>query len=87
MTVLPPRALDAGITGWRGVSRRLVWVEVTGVLVPVNAAGLVVKEAPVGVHVVNRRRLSRWLRHRPDVLDADTLNVIYDAARRSSTWR
>lgn len=32
MTVLPPRALDAGITGWRGVSRRLVWVDVTAVL-------------------------------------------------------
>lgn len=32
MTVLPPRALDAGITGWRGVSRRLVWVDVAAVL-------------------------------------------------------
>jgi membrane protein YdbS with pleckstrin-like domain len=32
MTVLPPRALDAGITGWRGVSRRLVWVDITAVL-------------------------------------------------------
>ena len=32
MTVLPPRALDAGLTGWRGVSNRLVWVEVAGVL-------------------------------------------------------
>lgn len=33
MTVLPPRALDAGIAGWRGVSHRLVWVDVAGVLV------------------------------------------------------
>lgn len=33
MTVLPPRALDAGLTGWRGVSGRLVWVEVATVLV------------------------------------------------------
>jgi membrane protein YdbS with pleckstrin-like domain len=32
MTVLPPRALDAGITGWRGVSRRLVWVDVAAIL-------------------------------------------------------
>ena len=32
MTVLPPRALDAGIAGWRGVSHRLVWVDVAGVL-------------------------------------------------------
>jgi membrane protein YdbS with pleckstrin-like domain len=32
MTVLPPRALDAGIAGWRGVSRRLVWVDVAAIL-------------------------------------------------------
>lgn len=32
MTVLPPRALDAGITGWRGVSGRLVWVEIAAVV-------------------------------------------------------
>ncbi|GAA2751210.1 PH domain-containing protein [Amnibacterium kyonggiense] len=32
MTVLPPRALDAGLTGWRGVSPRLVWVEIAAVL-------------------------------------------------------
>lgn len=33
MTVLPARALDAGITGWRGVSGRLIWVDVAGILV------------------------------------------------------
>ena len=32
MTVLPPRALDAGLTGWRGVSGRLIWVEVASVV-------------------------------------------------------
>ncbi|WP_375389207.1 PH domain-containing protein [uncultured Amnibacterium sp.] len=32
MTVLPPRALDAGITGWRGVSNKLVWVDVAAIL-------------------------------------------------------
>jgi uncharacterized protein len=32
MTVLPPRALDAGIAGWRGVSHRLVWVDVAGIV-------------------------------------------------------
>jgi uncharacterized protein len=32
MTALPPRALDAGIAGWRGVSRRLVWVDVAAIL-------------------------------------------------------
>ena len=40
MTVLPPRALDAGLSGWRGVSPRLVWVEIATVLV--SAVGGVV---------------------------------------------
>jgi hypothetical protein len=62
-------------------------VEVTGVVVPVNASDVVVKQAPVGVHVVNRRRFGRWLRGRAHVLDAATIEVIYDVARRPSTWR
>ena len=62
-------------------------VQVTGVVVPVNASDVVVKQAPVGVHVVNRRRLSRWLRRQVSVLDAETIDAIYDAARRPSTWR
>ena len=32
MTVLPPRALDAGIADWSGVSHKLVWVDVAGIL-------------------------------------------------------
>ena len=32
MTVVPPRGLDAGISGWRGVSNRLVWVDVAAIL-------------------------------------------------------
>jgi membrane protein YdbS with pleckstrin-like domain len=41
MTVLPPRALDAGITGWRGVSPRLVWVDVAGILMSAVGGGVV----------------------------------------------
>ena len=41
MTVLPPRALDAGIAGWRGVSNRLVWVDVAGVLMSALFGGVV----------------------------------------------
>jgi hypothetical protein len=62
-------------------------VEVTGVVVPVNASDVVVKESPVDVHVVNRRRLSRWLRRRAEVLDPETIAAIYAAARRPITWR
>jgi hypothetical protein len=62
-------------------------VEVTGVVVPVNASDVVVKQAPVGVHVVNRRRLSRWLRGRAHVLDAGRIAAVHDAARRPSSWR
>ncbi len=41
MTVLPPRALDAGIHGWRGVSNRLVWVDVAAVLMSALFAAVV----------------------------------------------
>jgi len=61
-------------------------VGVTGVVLTVNASDVVVKQAPVGVHVVNRRRLARWLRARSHVLDADSIDRIYDAARRPATW-
>jgi len=62
-------------------------VEVTGVVVPVNASDVVVKQPPVGVHVVNRRRLCRWLCDRPHVWDAVMIDEIHEAARRPSTWQ
>jgi hypothetical protein len=62
-----------------------VWV--AGVVVPVNASDVVVKQAPIGVDVVTRRRLGRWLRNRPRVLDAVMIDEIHEAARRPSTWR
>lgn len=40
MTTLPPRALDAGLTGWRGVSRRLVWVEIATALLGAIGGGV-----------------------------------------------
>lgn len=59
---------------------------VRGVVVPVNASDVVVK-ALVGVHVVDRRQLRRWLRSRVDVLGIDAIDAIYEAARRPGTWR
>src|SRR3954452_16084203 len=44
------RRLDAGITGWRGVSRQYVWVELAGI-----AVGAVIGLAVgVGALLVNR---------------------------------
>ena len=62
-------------------------VAVTGVVVPVNADDISIKAAPVDVPVMNRRRLVRWLRWRPVSLEAATVEAIYDAARRSTTWQ
>ena len=62
-------------------------VGVAGVVVPVNAHDIVIRSAPADVHVMNRRRLARWLRRRPVTLDAATVDTIYDAARRSATWQ
>jgi hypothetical protein len=41
VTVLPPRALDAGLSGWRGVSGRLIWVEIASIVGSAIAGGVI----------------------------------------------
>jgi hypothetical protein len=60
---------------------------VTGVVVPVKADSIVIKAAPADVHVMNRRKLVRWLRGRGPTLERATVEAIYETARRSTTWR
>jgi hypothetical protein len=62
-------------------------VEVTGVVVPVNAGDIVIRKPPADVHVVGRRKLHRWLRQREPLLDGASVSAIYEIARRSTTWR
>ena len=62
-------------------------VPVDGLIVPVNAAELVVKSQPTGVHVVPRMQIASWLTRLGDVLDDDQVAAIHDQARRSTTWR
>lgn len=61
-------------------------VPVTGVLVPVNARDITIKKPPVDVAVVNRRRLRRFLRRQPEMLDAAAVEAIFGHGRRPSTW-
>ncbi len=58
-----------------------------GIVVPVGADGLVIKAPPRDAYVVNRMALAKWLRSRPELLDRDAVEAIYQAARRSTTWR
>jgi hypothetical protein len=39
------------------------------------------------VHVVGRKSVAAWLTSRPRVLSAETVEVIFDQARRAQTWR
>ena len=61
-------------------------VTATGVVVPVGAADVVFKTPPTDVHVVYRRALATWLRDRPAVLPDATIEAVFAAARRSTTW-
>jgi hypothetical protein len=61
-------------------------VPVTGVIVPVSAKDVVVKRQPDDVFVVPRMHIARWLRRRPAVLDEATARLLFDIARRSTTW-
>ena len=62
-------------------------VPVTGMVVPVGADDITVKNPPGDVHIVNRMRLARWLRDRPAILTDEQVDAIFDAARRETTWR
>lgn len=62
-------------------------VVVKGLVVPVNAADIRIKEAPSDVRVVARRRLRRWLLRQPQRFDESTCAAIFEQARRSTTWR
>ncbi|WP_051706199.1 nuclease-related domain-containing protein [Nocardioides aequoreus] len=62
-------------------------VAVHGLVVPVNAAEVVVRSQPTDVDVVPRRQLAGWLRRLGPSLDDDQVAMVYDAARRSTTWR
>jgi hypothetical protein len=62
-------------------------VAVVGIIVPVGADSITIKEPPVDVHVVNRMALADWLRRRPPILDEATIAAVFEAARRSTTWR
>lgn len=62
-------------------------VHVEGLIVLVNAIEWKVKTPPVDVHVVARREVARWLLRHGEVLDQAARAVIFDAARRSTTWR
>lgn len=62
-------------------------VPVEGVIVTVNAADVIVKSQPQGVYVVPRMKIAQWLLRLGDTLDPEYIDAIYDAARRSTTWR
>lgn len=62
-------------------------VVAVGVIVPVGAASIRVKELPADVWVVNRMRLVAWLQSMPPVLSTERIETLYAAARRSTTWQ
>jgi hypothetical protein len=62
-------------------------VHVEGLVVTVNADDVKVKSQPDGVTVVPRMQTARWLLRHGDILDTNTIEAIYEVARRSTTWR
>lgn len=61
-------------------------VHVHGLVVTVNARDVVIKRQPDGVAVTWRKHLSRTLQGYGEVLPAETIEAIYEVARRSTTW-
>lgn len=55
-------------------------------LIVVMANELKIKSMTDGVHVVGRKRITRWLLNQPQTLMPDEVDAIYSVARRRSTW-
>lgn len=62
-------------------------VHVQWLIVTVNAQDVVIKREPEGVNVTWRNNLVKWLLRHGDIHGPDTLDAVYEAARRSTTWR
>lgn len=62
-------------------------VPVVGMVVPVGANSLKVKEPPADVKIVNRMALRDWFRNRPAVLSVEQAAEVFEVARRSTTWQ
>lgn len=62
-------------------------VHVEGIVVTVNAKDVRMKRAPSDVHIVQRMHIAHWLARHGEVHPDPALEEIYDAARRSTTWR
>lgn len=62
-------------------------VHVEGLIVTVNASDVVIKAQPEGVSVTPRMQVARWLLRHGDILAPESIDAIYEAARRSTTWR
>lgn len=57
-----------------------------GMVVPVGAASITIKESPADVVVVNRRRIVSFFQNVPAVLDKSAVLQLFEAARDSRTW-
>jgi hypothetical protein len=61
-------------------------VPARGVIVPVRAVSVTVKENPSDVGVVSWKRVAKHLSRQPKVLDDVRVETLFSCARRSSTW-
>jgi hypothetical protein len=56
-------------------------------VIVVMAEKLTIKGRPIGVHVVARKQVTKWLKSRPTTLTPEGVAEIYQQARSSATWR
>ncbi len=61
-------------------------VVAVGTVVVVGASQITVKTRPRDVFIVTRAGLTKWLRSQPGILGSGSIEAIFDAARRSTTW-
>lgn len=60
---------------------------VMGIIVPVRCKAVTIKTPPVGVVVVPRFNVARWMLHLPWILTEQQIHTIFQVARRPATWQ
>jgi hypothetical protein len=56
-------------------------------VIVVMAEKLTIKARPIGVHVVARKQITKWLKSRPATLTPEGIAETYQQARSSATWQ
>jgi hypothetical protein len=82
-----PKSHKEGAQASKVLSRACRFPLTVEPVIAVIAADVKVKAEPRDVHVVRAQRIAKWLAARPPVLTPEGVQIVFEEARWSTTWR